>query len=72
MPVKKEESQTKAQRIQIDLSPKAVDTLKRLKEEMSLLSSLMSQANIIASNLEGTWTAVRVTYGNWKRDIEKH
>jgi len=46
--------------------------LKRLKEEMSLLSSLMSQANIIASNLEGTWTAVRVTYENWKRDIEKH
>jgi len=46
--------------------------LKRLKEEMSFLSSLMAQADVVASNLEGTWTAVRVTYENWKRDIEKH
>ena len=45
--------------------------LKRLKEEMSLLSSLMSQAHIAASNLETAWTAVRVTYKNWKRDIEE-
>ena len=45
--------------------------LKRLKEEMSLLSSLMSQADLIASNLERTWTSVRVTYENWKRDVEE-
>jgi len=45
--------------------------LKRLKEDMNLLSSLMSQADIVASNLQGTWTAVRVTYENWKRDVEE-
>ena len=50
---------------------KSQHLLKRLKEEMSFLSSLMAQANITASNLEGAWTAVRVTYENWKRDIEK-
>jgi hypothetical protein len=46
MPVKKEESQTKAQRIQIDLSPKAVDTLKRLKEEtgLSTYSAIIAQS----------------------------
>ena len=48
---------------------KSQHLLKRLKEEMSFLSSLMSQAHIAASNLESTWTAVRVTYENWKRDI---
>ena len=51
---------------------KSQHLLKRLKEEMSFLSSLLSQAHVAASNLEGTWTAVRVTYENWKRDIEKH
>jgi hypothetical protein len=45
--------------------------LKRLKEQMSFLRNLMSQANVVASNLEGTWTAVRVTYENWQRDNEK-
>lgn len=45
--------------------------LKQLKEEMSLLGSLMSQADVIASNLQGTWTAVRVTYENWKREVEE-
>lgn len=45
--------------------------LKRLKEEMRLLSSLMSQADVVASNLQGTWTAVRVTYENWERDVEE-
>ena len=45
--------------------------LKRLKEEMSLLGSLMSQANIVSSNLQGTWTAVCVTYENWKMDVEE-
>jgi hypothetical protein len=50
---------------------KSQHLLKRLKEEMSFLSSLLSQAHIAASNLESAWTAVRVTYENWKRDIEK-
>ena len=45
--------------------------LKRLKEEMRLLGSLMSQANVISSNLQVTWTAVRVTYENWKREVEE-
>jgi len=45
--------------------------LKRLKEEMNLLRSLMSQVDIVSSNLQGTWTAVRVTYENWKRDVEE-
>lgn len=51
---------------------KSQHLLKHLKEEMSFLSSLLSQAHTAASNLEGTWTAVRVTYENWKRDIEGH
>ena len=50
---------------------KSQHLLKRLKEEMSFLSSLMSQAHIAASNLEGTWTAISVTCKNWERDIEE-
>lgn len=49
---------------------KSKHLLKRLKEEMSFLSSLMSQADVVSSNLQGTWTAIRVTYENWERDIE--
>ncbi len=45
--------------------------LKRLEEEMIFLRSLMSQAEVAASNLQGTWTAISVTYKNWKRDIEE-
>jgi hypothetical protein len=45
--------------------------LKRLEEEMNFLSSLMAQAIMVASNLEGTWTSIRITYKNWKRDIER-
>jgi hypothetical protein len=51
---------------------KSIHLLKRLKEEMSFLSSLVSQADIVCSNLQGTWTAIRVTHGNWIRDIEKN
>ena len=51
---------------------KSQQLLKRLEEEMIFLSSLMSQAQIVASNLKGTWTAIRVTQENWKRDIGKH
>jgi hypothetical protein len=50
---------------------KSIHLLKRLKEEMSFLSSLVSQADIVCSNLQGTWTAIRVTHGNWIRDIEE-
>ena len=45
--------------------------LKRLEEEMIFLRSLMSQAEVVASNLQGTWTAVSVTYANWKRDLKE-
>jgi hypothetical protein len=52
--------------------------LKRLKEEMNFLSSLLSQANslmsqayTVASNLEGTWTSIKHTQENWERGIEK-
>jgi hypothetical protein len=45
--------------------------LKRLEEEMIFLNSLMSQAQIVASNLKGTWTAIDQTYKNWKRDTEE-
>lgn len=50
---------------------KSIHLLKRLKEEMSFLNSLVSQADIVCSNLQGTWTAIRVTHGNWIRDIEE-
>jgi len=46
--------------------------LKRLKEEMHFLGSLLSQATIIASNLEGTWTSIKHAQENWKRDSEAH
>lgn len=51
---------------------KSKHLLKRLKEEMSFLSNLMAQADIVSSNLQGTWTAVRITYENFEKDIEKH
>jgi hypothetical protein len=50
---------------------KSKQLLKRLEEEMIFLSSLMSQAQIVASNLKGTWTAIDQTHKNWKRDIEE-
>ena len=40
---------------------KSQHLLKRLEEEMNFLSSLMAQAGIVSSNLEGTLTAIRVT-----------
>jgi len=48
---------------------KSKQLLKRLEEEMIFLSSLMSQAQIVASNLKGTWTAIDQTHKSWKRDI---
>lgn len=51
---------------------KSQHLLKRLEEEMIFLGNLMSQAQIVASNLKGTWTAISVTHENWKRDTEEH
>jgi len=45
--------------------------LKRLEEEMLFLRSLMSQAEVVSSNLRGTWTAISVTHSNWKRDLKE-
>ena len=45
--------------------------LKALEEEIISLRNLMSQAEIVAYNLQGAWTAVSVTYGNWKRDLKE-
>ena len=45
--------------------------LKRLEEGMIFLSSLMSQAQIVSSNLKGTWIAIDQTHKNWKRDTEE-
>jgi len=50
---------------------KSQQLLKRLEEEMIFLSSLMSQAQIVASNLKGTWAAIDQTHKNWKRDVEE-
>ncbi len=50
---------------------KSQHLLKRLEEEMNFLSSLMSQAQVVASNLDMTWTAIRVTHKNWKKDTEE-
>ena len=50
---------------------KSQHLLKRLEEEMIILSNLMSQAQIVASNLKGTWIAIDQTHKNWKRDTEE-
>jgi hypothetical protein len=56
--------------------------LKRLKEEMEFLDSLMaetqilsskttsltSQVRFVASNLHKTWSSLHVFYENWKRE----
>ena len=59
--------------------------LKRLKEDMEFLNSLMvetqthsskmdnltSQVRLVASNLYKTWSSVHVSYESWKRDNEE-
>lgn len=56
--------------------------LKRLKEEMEFLDSLMaetqahsskmnhltSQVRFVASNLHKTWSSIHVAYESWKRE----
>ncbi len=49
---------------------KSQHLLKRLNEEIIFLSSLMAQAQIVSSNLQGTWIAIDQLYRSWKRDIE--
>ena len=49
---------------------KSQQLLKRLEEEMSFLSSLMSQATLVASNLKGTWSAIDQIHKNRKMDID--
>lgn len=49
---------------------KSQHLLKRIDEEIIFLSSLMAQAQIVSSNLQGTWTAIDQLHRNWKRDIE--
>ncbi len=44
--------------------------LKRLEDEMYSLYKLISQGEIIVSNLKGTWTALSATHKNFRRDIE--
>ena len=50
---------------------KSQHLLKRLEEEMIFLSSLMSQAQIVSSNIKGTWMAIEQTHKGWKRDSEE-
>jgi len=50
---------------------KSQQLLKRLEEEMNFLSSLLSQASVVSSNLKGTWIAIDQVHKNWKRDIEE-
>jgi len=49
---------------------KSQHLLKRLNEEIIFLSSLMAQAQIVSSNLQGTWIAIDQLHRSWKRDIE--
>lgn len=49
---------------------KSQHLLKRLEEDMNFLRNLLSQAEAVSSSLNGTWTAIRVTYTNWKRKME--
>ena len=49
---------------------KSQHLLKRLNEEIIFLSSLMAQAQIVSSNLQGTWKTIDQLHRSWKRDIE--
>jgi hypothetical protein len=50
---------------------KSQHLLKRLEEEMQFLSSLLSQASIVASNIKGTWIAIDQVHKSWKRGLEE-
>ena len=45
--------------------------LKELEEEISQMRELMRQLQVVSHNIEGTWIAIYVTQGNWKRDFEE-
>lgn len=56
---------------------KSQNLLKRLEEEMSFLSSLMSQVNslspqvvLISSSLKETWKAINQAHKDWKREVK--
>jgi hypothetical protein len=51
---------------------KSKHLLKSLKEQMSFLSSLMAQADIVSTNLQGTWTTLQLAYESWEQDTERH
>jgi hypothetical protein len=50
---------------------KSQHLLKRLEEEMQFLSSLLSQASIVASNIKGTWIAIDQVHKSWKQRMEE-
>ena len=45
--------------------------LKELEKEISTMRELMRQLQVVSHNMEGTWTAIHVTQGNWRRDLEE-
>lgn len=45
--------------------------LKALERDIILLREIMSQAEIVSCNLNGTWIAISVTHRNWKRKVEE-
>lgn len=50
---------------------KSKHLLKRLEEEIMFLSSLMSQAQMVASNLKETWGAIEQSHKQWKNSTER-
>jgi hypothetical protein len=50
---------------------KSKHLLKRLEEEMMFLSSLMSQARIVASNLKETWDSIDRANKHWKKTTDE-
>jgi hypothetical protein len=51
---------------------KSKHLLKNLKEQMNFLSSRISQADIVSSNLQGTWAALQVAYESLEQETERH
>jgi hypothetical protein len=45
--------------------------LKKLEEQMHSLYKLISEGEIVAANLKGTWTAISVTHKNFQGDVRE-
>jgi hypothetical protein len=45
--------------------------LKDLEGGVIHLRELMRQVEVVSHNLKGTWIAISVTHGNWKRKVEE-